>query len=385
MSEIMVFAGNNTSDRFGAALVNKIVEKCPQATFFGVGGALMRAAGVHLLYDISEQVSLGVFQSMKGSLVAKRLLKRVAEAMDKEQPALVIQIGLPLFGYKPLEIARAKDIPVLYYDTPFSRGLENIQTSTFSTVVNKVASISRFEAEQCQEAGIDSTFVGHPLLDLVDFSLTILDAREKLAIGSTKAKVVTILPGTREIDVKNALPASLKSLEIVLQKHSDLEIIIATIPTIRRTLVDEIVKKCATKEVRLEQDISCALRAADLAITSIGTGSLEASLLGVPSVAVYCVPPSTYFADKLLDRKPNVTITNNILRKTVIPEFIQGDFVPAKVAESIESLLYDEESRKAMLDKLLGLKDALGERGAIGRAANLVVEMVGCDDGTISS
>ncbi len=91
----------------------------------------MNDAGVRLLYDISEQVSLGIFQSMKGSLVVKRMIKRVVEAMDREQPSLVVQIGLPVFGYKLLEIARAKGIPVLYYYTPLSRGLGNVKGSPF--------------------------------------------------------------------------------------------------------------------------------------------------------------------------------------------------------------------------------------------------------------
>ena len=109
MSKIMMIGGDNTSDRFGSALARKVLEKCPQAKLFGVGGPLMNDAGVRLLYDISEQVSLGIFQSVKGSLVVKRMLKRIAEAMTQEEPSLVMQIGLPVFGYRLLEIARERD------------------------------------------------------------------------------------------------------------------------------------------------------------------------------------------------------------------------------------------------------------------------------------
>ena len=386
MKNIMMLGGDNTSDRFGSALTRKILEKCPRTTLFGVGGPLMNDAGVRLLYDISEQVSLGIFQSMKGSLVVKRMIKRVVEAMDREQPSLVVQIGLPVFGYKLLEIARAKGIPVLYYYTPLSRGLGNAKGSPFSTVVNKVASISRFETARCEEVGIDYKFVGHPLMDLTDFTLTPSRARAKLGIESEQTKVLAVLPGAREVEVRNALPGVLKALDVVEQKHDDVQIIVSMAPTIRSILVDEIVKKCPADKVRLERDTYSVLRAADLAITSIGTSSLEASLLGVPSVAVYRVPHSTYFVEKLLDRKPNMTITNNILRKTVIPEFIQGHFVHTKVAETVERLLYSGEARQAMLEEFSHLEYELGEPGSVGRAAELVVEMAGCgDDGTTSS
>lgn len=384
--KIMMIGGDNTSDRFGAALTRKVLAKCPQATFFGVGGPLMNDAGVRLLYDISEQVSLGIFQSVKGSLVVKRMIKRVVEAMDQEQPCLVLQIGLPVFGYKLLEIAKAKGIPVLYYYTPLSRGLASMKSSHFPTLVNKVAGISRVETSLCEDAGIDVEFVGHPLMDLADFSLTPAEARTKLGIESEETKVIGVLPGAREVEVKNALPNILKALNHVTDRHADVQIIVSMAPTIRSVFIEEILGKFPENKVRLERDTYSVLRGVDCAITSIGTGSLEASLLGVPSVAVYRVPCTTYFADKLLDRKPYMTITNNILRKTVIPEFIQGDFVHTKIAEAIESLLYNDEARRAMLAEFANLRHELGEPGSVGRAADLVVEMAGCgENDTISS
>src|SRR5690625_1555740 len=96
--KIMIIGSDNTSDRFGSALAKKILEKYPQVSLFGVGGPLMHDAGVRLLYDISEMVSLGVFQSIKGSQVVKRLIRRVVAAMDQEEPDLILQIGLPVFG-----------------------------------------------------------------------------------------------------------------------------------------------------------------------------------------------------------------------------------------------------------------------------------------------
>ena len=386
MKKIMMIGGDNTSDRFGSALARKVLEKCPQTKLFGVGGPLMNDAGVRLLYDISEQVSLGIFQSVKGSLVVKRMMKRIAEAMEQEEPSLVLQIGLPVFGYHLLEIARGKEIPVLYYYTPLSRGLGNVKASHFPTVVNKVAGISRFEVAQCVEAGIDCEFVGHPLMDLTDFSITPAQARVKLGIKSEQTRIIAVMPGAREVEVKNALPSVLKALDAVIEHHDDVQIIVSAAPTIRSVFMDEILKKSA-RTVRVERDTYLVLRSADVAITSIGTGSLEASLLGVPSVAVYRVPCTTYFADKLLDRKPNVTITNNVLRKSVIPEFIQGDFVHAKIAEAIERLLYDEQTKKAMLEEFAHLPGELGEPGSVDRAADLVVEMAECggDDETTSS
>lgn len=378
--KIMIIGGDNTSDRFGAALARIIHKKCPRATLYGVGGPLMNDAGARLLFDISEMVSLGVFQSIRGSTVVKRLIKRVVETMDQEEPSLVLQIGLPVFGFKIIEIAKSRGIPVLYYYTPLSRGLANVNLRKFATVVDQVAGISLTETALCEEAGIPVEFVGHPLKDLLDHSFTKQQARESLDIDPNLGKVIAVLPGAREVEVKNVLPTVLKALERVLKENSDVQIIISVASTIRTSVVEDILKKSPNSKVQMKRDVSCVLLASDLAITSIGTGSLEASLLGVPSLAVYRVPCTTYFTEKLLNRKPYMTITNKILRKHIIPEFIQGDFNHSKIAATIEQLLYDEKARRTMLAEFSQLEHELGEPGSVERAANLVLEMAGCGD-----
>lgn len=382
--KIMIIGSDYTSDRFGAALARGIRNLNPQISLVGVGGPMMDEAGVHLLYDISDLVSLGAFQSVRGSQVVKRLIKKVAEAMDGEAPGLLIQIGLPLFEFRLLEIARSKDIPVVYYYTPFSRGLTDGKMADFARVVDKVFAISRYEAEMCSEIGIQNEFVGHPLLDLIDFSLTPAQARASLGLEDDSRRVIAVLPGSREAEVKNVLPTVLKALNRA-ETTQELEIIVSVAPTITSSLLERMISKCRCGSARLETDTYTILTAADLAVTSVGTASLEASLLGVPSLAVYRVPRTAQLVDRLLDRQPNMTITNNILRKTVIPEFIQSDFGAAEIGEAIISLLNDAEAKEEMLKEFERLQFELGGPGSVKRAASAAVEMIGCvRDGTNS-
>ena len=191
-------------------------------------------------------VSLGVFESIKGTQVVKRLIKRVIETMDEEEPDVVLQIGLPVFGFRLLEIAKYKSIPVVYYYTPLSRGLENVKVERFAGVVDKVASISRFETNACQEAGIDVEFVGHPLLDLAEPTKSKGEARELLELSQTSS-VISILPGAREVEVKNVLPTVLKSLCQVQKSEDDIEIVISVVrpfvpPQLKELLIRVIVR-----------------------------------------------------------------------------------------------------------------------------------------------
>ncbi len=374
--KIMVIGSDNTSDRFGSALAREILRKCPEASLIGIGGPLIESAGVRLLYDVSDMVSLGVFQSIKGSQVIRRVVKRVAEAMDQEKPDLALQIGLPFSGFRLLEIARTKDIPVFYYYTPFSRGLSGVKTSQFSDAVHKVLAISRTEASLCEEIGVDTEFVGHPLIDLADLALTAAEARKKLGIDPHQTAVVAVLPGSREAEVKNVLPTVLKALNRVAESKPDLAVVVTSAPTLSSDFMERILKKCRCGRAAIESDIYAALRSANLAITSIGTSSLEAALLGVPSLAVYQVPGATHFMDKLLNRKPHMAMANHILGEAVIPEYIQSDFGVARVAEGIEHLLDDVEARKEIQRGLSRLESELGKPGSVERAAAAVLEAV---------
>ncbi len=200
--------------------------------------------GVELLYDISDMASLGVFQSIRGSQVVKRLLKRVAQAMDDQKPDLVIQIGLPFFEFRLLEIARAKDIPRFLLLYAFQPRPLRCETGNFSQVVNKVLAMSRFEAELCEEIGVEAEFVGHPPLnDLADFSLTPEQARKELGgLQAADGRVIAVLPGSREAEVRNVLPTVLKSLSRVVEQEPDLEIIVSLAPTISAGSLERIVK-----------------------------------------------------------------------------------------------------------------------------------------------
>ena len=381
---ILMIGGDNTSDRFGAALASKIHELCPQATVYGVGGPLMNDAGVRLLSDISEIVSLGVLQSMRGSTVIKRLIARVVETMDQEEPALVLQIGLPVFGLKILEIARTRGIPVLYYYTPFSRGLTHADLRKFCGVVTKVAAISRTEEALCRDAGLDVEFVGHPLMDLADRSGDSQPSQGEAGhscrgqscrcaawcqgSGSEK-RPARCFEGPLPVDQGSPRTAD----HHFCRGHHP--------PPLwwRKSL-----QNAHCSNVRLERILTACSVPQMRPSRPLAPRRWRPLCWGVPSLAVYRVPHTTYFAEKVLDRKPYMTITNKILRKDVIPEFIQGHVNHAKIAAAMEELLYNDAARRGMLEALAPLERELGAPGSVERAVGVVLEMAGCDgsDGT---
>lgn len=380
---VMLISGDHSSDRIGSALARKISEECPDTQLFGVGGPLMEEAGVRLLYDLSELVSLGVLKSPKSTqIVVKRLLGQIIEKMQNEAPTLVVQIGLPVFGLKLLEIAQTREIPVLYYGTPLGHGLENIKPSYLASVVDKVACVSRMEFSLCENADIPCVFVGHPFHDLPAITHSSVSAREELGIHTTKTKVLAILPGEREIEVKNVLPAALKTLSQMQADLSNVQIVISPAPTISTVFLEEFITNNLAIHLSIERDTRLVLDAADVAITSTGLCSLEAALLGVPSLVVYRVPCTTYFAEKLVDRTNHLTITNNILGTAVVPEFIQSDFNYGEIGVTLHDLMNNSELQDEIRREFKRLDYEVGTPSSVGsvaQVAQIVIEMAGCE------
>ena len=128
-NRIMIIGGDNSSDLYGASLAQALKEIIPALALLGVGGALMQDSGVELIYNISELENLGGFEALRASHVVKRLIQRISESMDQFQPGLIVQIGLPVFSLKLIELAKTKEIPVAYYNSPLNWGTEEVKIS----------------------------------------------------------------------------------------------------------------------------------------------------------------------------------------------------------------------------------------------------------------
>ena len=130
---------DSSSDFYGAHLAEALKSMIPEAALFGVGGSMMEGREVQLLYNVSDLENLGGLEVLKTSHVIKRLVQRISEAMDEYRPELVVQIGLPAFSLKLVELAKAKELPVVYYNSPLNWGTEPVKLSRLAKAVDKIA------------------------------------------------------------------------------------------------------------------------------------------------------------------------------------------------------------------------------------------------------
>lgn len=369
--KIMIISGDAFDDLYGGRLAYALRVTLPDVSLVGVGGTIMQQAGVELLYNLTNLENLGGLEVLRASHVVKRLLQRITESMDSLHPQLIIQIGLPVFHFKLIEIAKGKGIPIVYYNSPLNWDLTEVKASQLAKLVNKIIGVSRLETEFCTARGIDATFAGHPLVDIVASKDGLSDINL-----SDDYPTVAIYPGTNETEVKTYLPTILKAIKRIHVESGPIHAVVAASHLVKRELYNAIIAKSNVVNIQVTDDVFAILRQAKAAVVTSGSASIGAALIKVPALAVHKHPATAYFSNKMLPSKPYCALVNMALQELVMPELIQNDFSETKIASAVNMLLYDDAARNRYVAKLERLADEFGNDGTIDRAAEEIANML---------
>ncbi len=368
---LMIIGSDGFSDLYGGKLARALYQLNPNISLFGIGGKAMEDSGVELLYDISELENLGGFEALRSSHVIRRLIQRTSESMDKLQPEIVVQIGLPVFHLRLIEVAKSKGYPIYYYNTPLNWSDGEVQIAQLVKVVDKVVGVTRHEVEICQQHNLDVEFVGHPLVDIVAASRDNSIADE-VTLEPNKP-VLALLPGRSEMEIKTMLPILLKAMKQLHKDIMPIQILLAIPPAIRGKCYNTIIAKSEWDNVQITRDTHGVFHVADAAIVTCNSISIEAALAGVCSVAVHKEATATYFIDKMLSRKLHIAMINFVLHETVMPELIQNQFNTKNVVEEVGRFLQDQQFCQEYKSRLARLSDDFGVSGTILQAAKVIL------------
>ena len=367
MREILILAGEASGDLHGAILAERLQALRPDVPLTGTGGVRMRTAGVEMLAE--HEGVVGFVEVLKHIPSHYRLLKRLTARLDTGAVGLVVCIDYPGFNMRVAAAAAARGIPVLYYITPQVWAWRAGRLKTMAQIITKAAVILPFEEALLRDAGVDATFVGHPLLDR---ALALPDqrtAREKLGLP-TEGEVLALFPGSRAQEIKRHLDDFLAVARVLEAKRPGLKVVLSVAPTIG--LRDDEVPVPLIRSASFD-----VLRAADVALCKSGTTTLEAAVAGTPCAIVYRTSPISYAIAKRLVRIEHIGLLNIVAGRMVAPEFVQDAFQPAAVAAALEPL-FDHASpeRQRMIAGLAEVRAKLGTPGASMRVAEIAAGML---------
>jgi len=393
---ILIVAGEASGDLYGSLLMQAMrggrfdpgtaagplpgeAEAAPPVRFTGVGGAAMRSAGLLPLGD-ADAMGVTGFLEVLGSAGAIWRSYRAARALlrSADRPDLVILIDYPDFNLRLAAHAQRARVPVLYFVSPQVWAWRRGRVRGIATNVDRMLVILPFEEEFYRRAGVPVEFVGHPLLDILAVTSTRDQVLRPLGLDPRRP-TVALLPGSRRNELRAHLGVMLGAAGRLREEFRDLQFLLPIAPTLSASKVEEAIRaeRTGVHDCVLVTDGRYeALSACDAAVVASGTATVETALLQVPMVVVYRMNAITFAIARLLSHVPHVAMPNLIAGERVIPELIQGDCTPERIAAELRRILIDPQVSGSMRQALSSVRTRMGRPGAIGRVASTAWDMI---------
>ncbi len=370
----MIIAGEASGDLHGSGLVREILLAQPEAHIFGIGGDRMRSHGMELVHHINEMSVLGFWDVIKQFRFFKKVYHELVELMESQKPDVLVLIDYPGLNLKLARAAHERHIPVLYYIAPQVWAWGAGRIKKMAQIVDKMAVIIPFEEKMFRAAGIDATFVGHPLLEVISSEMSKEQFFETYQLN-VSAKTIGLLPGSRPLEVKRLLPVMAETADFLQKKYPKIQVLVSQTPSVDNAIYEEILGKYSNFKV-IENNTYEIMNHSDLIVVASGTATLETALFKTPLIVVYKVDPFSYFIGKTLVKIDSIGLVNVIAEKKVAPELIQNDLKKEKLAPEMEDLLFNKSKRQAMIDELKIIEAKLGSSGASKRTAEMILQMI---------
>lgn len=367
---ILVSAGEASADRCAADVLKRLKGIVPSMQVRGLGGAALAEVGMDLDFDLRRTTSMGGVEVAARFPQIVRTWFGLIRLARRWRPDIVLAVDLPDFNIPLSRRFRKLGIPVLGYVAPQFWAWRPGRLRKLSQSFTHLACLLPFEKGPLQNAGVPSTFVGHPLLDSTPPSRD--QARGALGLESGRS-CLALLPGSRPSEIGRHLELMLGAAAAV-RRRRDTAVLLAVAPSIRPTIaVPSWCRVVTTSEH--PQPGACVLAAADFALVASGSATLEAALAEVPMIAVCRLNLSTYFMARTVVRCRYFALSNVLLGRRAFPELLQGAVTAGSMADYALYALNNPSFAQHQSEATRELRSLLAGPGASSTTAKLLAEL----------
>ncbi|QFU16419.1 lipid-A-disaccharide synthase [Microvirga thermotolerans] len=378
---IWMVAGEESGDQLGAKLMRSLRARLgpDRVRFEGVGGHAMGREGLRSLFPLEDIAVMGISAVIARLPTILRRIRMTADAAVAAKPDLLVIVDSPDFTHRVAKAvrARAPGIPIVDYVSPSVWAWRPGRAPKMRAYVDHLLALLPFEPEAHRRlGGPPTTYVGHPLIERLGEIRPHPGERGRATDGPIK---LLVLPGSRRSEVGRLMEPFGRALDLLRQRSPrPFEVTVPAVPH----LVDEIRRRAGTWTVKpqiVEGEAAkwAAFREADAALAASGTVTLELGLSGVPMVVAYRVSKIEEVL-KYLIKAPSIVLTNLVLGENVIPELIQWDCTPEKLADALLPLFSDTPERRRQIEAFGRMDDLMriGDEAPSERAARIVTEVL---------
>jgi lipid-A-disaccharide synthase len=374
LPKILISCGEPSGDLYAGALTKEILHRDPASEVFGLGGERFRAGGGRLLEDYRGLAATGLIEALRVLPRSLAVYRRLVEAAAAERPDVFVAIDFPEINFRVARRVRQLGIPVVYYIPPQLWAWRQGRIRDIQQFATRVLVIFPFEEEMYQRAAIPVEFVGHPLMDLARAGVAREAFLGECGLDAT-APVVALLPGSRPNEVSRILPVLWEAAARVTQAVPNVQFVIARAPHLDDGLFAKLAPVGSRPPAIVTARTDDVLAAADVVGTASGTATVQTAIHGVPMVVVYRLSPLTYALGKRFVRVSTYAMVNLIAGRKIVPELIQEECNPRRVATEIIRYLEDPSYSERVRALLADVRGRLGSGGASARAASAILSL----------
>jgi lipid-A-disaccharide synthase len=377
--KVFLIAAEESGDRLGAALM-RALRQVSSATleFSGVGGRAMASAGLASLYPIDDTAIMGITEIPRRAAIIWRRIRATADAVIAARPDVLVIIDNPDFTHRVARRVRAAapEIPIVDYVSPSVWAWRPGRAAAMRGYVDHVLALLPFEPDvHARLGGPPCTYVGHPIVEEVS-ALRPNDAEARRRRSSPP--LLLVLPGSRTAELRRHSGLFEAAIKLVAERSGPLDLVLPTVPHLRDQVKEATVGWAIAPRIVVDRaDKQAAFRNARAALAASGTVTLELALAGVPAVVAYKCSLVEYLIFRPFVRVPSVVLANLVLGENVMPELIQHEATPERLAAALAPLIADTPERQAQTSAFARL-DAImdiGGRSPSAKAADIVLDV----------
>lgn len=334
---IALCAGEASGDLLGAHLIEAIKKQQPDVQFIGIGGPRMIAAGCKSLFDQERLAVRGYAEVLRRLPGILKIRRQLVAQLKNIRPDIFVGIDAPDFNLSVAAQLKAVGIATIHYVSPSVWAWKRERVNKIVKQVNEVLCLFPMEPELYQAAGGKARFIGHPLAQALPLIADKAAARKRLKLDDD-TPVFAILAGSRVSEVDYMAPIFFRAAQQILRELPNAQFIspyatAATRERLQHYLEQPEFEKLPIRLQAAKTDLACT--AADVVLVTSGTATLEVALCKRPMVISYKISPLTYFLVKRKIQVSHVGLPNILLNKEVVPELLQHDATPEKLAQAV--------------------------------------------------
>ena len=375
---IALCVGEASGDLLGAHLIRAIKQCRPDAKFIGIGGERMKAEGFESLYDQEKLAVRGFVEVVRRLPEILKIRKGIIRDLTRLRPDVFVGIDAPDFNLGVAEKLKKVGIPTIHYVSPSVWAWRPERVHTIVHQVNRVLCLFPMEPQLYIDAGGKAEFVGHPMAQTMPLDDDQAAARAKLGIQPPSA-VFAILPGSQIREVDSMAPVFFQTALLLLKRYPQAQFLLPTATEATRMRIREILAQpefAALPLTLVHKQADTVCTAADVVMVTSGTATLEVALCKRPMVISYKVSALTYAYVKRKVNVQHVGLPNILLNKSAVPELLQHEATPEKLAAAVADW-YDHPEAVAALKQDFRSLHLLLKKDTAALAAAAVLEEAG--------